>query len=57
MANDTWLYSGSNSMRIASSHAPGKPEIGHCQSTVRAAGTCESSTHCTGLIPMAEGPR
>jgi hypothetical protein len=57
MANDSWLYSGSNSTRIASPHAPGKPEVGNCQSTVRAAGTCGPFTHCAGLIPMAEGPR
>lgn len=57
MANDSWLYSGSNSTRIASPHAPGKPDVGNCQSTVRAAGTCGPFTHCAGLIPMAEGPR
>ena len=57
MAKHTWLDSGSYSTRIASPHAPGKPEFGYCQSTIRAADTCETSTDCTGLIPMAEGPR
>lgn len=55
--NDTWVYDGSNSTRIATPHAQGQLELGYGEKTVRAAGTCETFTHCTGLIPMPVGPR